>query len=978
MTDPNERGPRPSSIFSAGFDAKQAQAALEERVRQRRGGREPSSPHFADYLKVAALCRTFPPAQALIPGEDHPTAREVLLYVAEPTGTGSRPWALTAAARARGLASIADLQDLLLMVDHADALLDPERSRAMREYATGARSTLEKQSYDELRASHYAISRLVGTRVPLTLPPLERVTSALGARQTFEALFRLTDAGVVGRDHELDRLRRYVGILEAKSVMTIDFAEVRRSFREYFAKNRQPPMLIHGPGGIGKSTLLAEFVQEHAEYADDVRFPLCFLDFERASLSPRDPLGLIEEMCRQLAFGFADAPEATETLRARIEAIRESPPPFTDDDAATPASDEFGRYEQAKGLMPELANAVHQLADPHSTNPSEPEVPFLVILDSFEGAQQRSVNAVEQLWELFLELQSSYPLLRVVVSGRAPVDIPWRSRAHIETLELGELKHDARAEMLVGRGLPRDVAQRLSAALSGNPLTLRLAVSLFERLRERDPEAKWLRTLDRGGLRRFFFDNELLIQGQLYRRILYHMKSEKLRALAHPGLVLRRITPRIIAKVLAGPCGLGPIDDVEARNLFDALAGELDLVERRPAEGPGGEDALYHRPDVRSTMLEQMASDKPSEVAEIEAAAIDFYAPSTSPVERAEEIYHRLRRGDHPRDVQKRWLPDVERYLDDALDEIPPKAQAFLTSRLSGVHSLDDSVFAEADLADWEQLVATRARYLIEKGAWSDVLEMLAERTERSPGSLLYPVEARARQALGELEAARRVVDTGLESLGPENAPQVRLELLVLGSQIDRDTGQRDQAISKLSLASHLAANLHSPKQAVELLLDARDLDPSAHADEATAGIIDIVRNAEPARLAGEFDFAQRVAQTVGAEDSIALKNIFKASKSAAIVDSAPGFGNALGTLMTNDPQLADQVQALAYDAGYRRDQTTPEAIPELVQTMVADRKFVPFVDQLFDVHGGDRSFRKAVVDSFFPATGALGKMRVL
>ena len=41
-----------------------------------------------------------------------------------------------------------------------------------------------------------------------------------------------------------------------------------------------------------------------------------------------------------------------------------------------------------------------------------------------------------------------------------------------------------------------------------------------------------------------------VLQGVLFRRILGHIHTPEIRQLAHPGLVLRRITPDLIKEVL--------------------------------------------------------------------------------------------------------------------------------------------------------------------------------------------------------------------------------------------------------------------------------------------------------------------------------------------------------------------------------------------------------------------------------------------
>ncbi|MEW8460688.1 MAG: hypothetical protein AB2653_10330, partial [Candidatus Thiodiazotropha endolucinida] len=294
------------------------------------------------------------------------------------------------------------------------------------------------------------------------------------------------------------------------------------------------------------------------------------------------------------------------------------------------------------------------------------------ILDSFEEAQQRSVSAVRQLWDLFLELQHHYPKLRIVVSGRAPVEIPWQSEVKADTLAIEPLGVSERQMLMVRRGMPEDVARELSHLLNGNPLTLQLAVTLYEKRKEKDPKARWLKEIDTGGWRRLFINVDELIQGQLYDRILAHVTTDSVRRIAHPGRVLRRITADIIKTVLAEPCRLGELDDEQADALFEQLAREVDLVERR-TEQRGSEqvDVLRHREDVRQTMLTLVEHDQAAVVRVIEEEAVKYYQGFNTPAERAEEIYHRLRLGIHPREVEPLWLEGCEDFLDNALDEVP-------------------------------------------------------------------------------------------------------------------------------------------------------------------------------------------------------------------------------------------------------------------------------------------------------------------
>src|SRR5262249_13550152 len=117
------------------------------------------------------------------------------------------------------------------------------------------------------------------------------------------------------------------------------------------------------------------------------------------------------------------------------------------------------------------------------------------------------------------------------------------------------------------------------------------------------------------------FMRRAMDETHLYERVLEHLPRGPVQRLAKPGLVLRRVSPRIIREVLAGPCKLGQLDEATARELFDQLAPQITLVDRESG------DVLRHRQDVRVLMLPGLEQSVGSEtVAQLDRAAVDFYA----------------------------------------------------------------------------------------------------------------------------------------------------------------------------------------------------------------------------------------------------------------------------------------------------------------------------------------------------------------
>src|SRR5262249_54021542 len=158
-------------------------------------------------------------------------------------------------------------------------------------------------------------------------------------------------------------------------------------------------------------------------------------------------------------------------------------------------------------------------------------------------------------------------------------------------------------------------------------------------------------------------------------RLLDHIKDPRVRAVAHPGLVVRRITPDVIRDVLAGPCGIAPMTQLDAAEVFDALRREATLCE----PSPDGDGALVHRADVRALMLPGIQRDAPATTRHIHEAAVAYYAaeaylaalPASDHVARREELYHRLMLGQGSADLDRRWDPRAGQELAVAVDELP-------------------------------------------------------------------------------------------------------------------------------------------------------------------------------------------------------------------------------------------------------------------------------------------------------------------
>ncbi len=225
-----------------------------------------------------------------------------------------------------------------------------------------------------------------------------------------------------------------------------------------------------------------------------------------------------------------------------------------------------------------------------------------------------------------------------------------------------------------GITLTRDMAAHANRGIRGWPLGLRIAVSMLGNSPETFDPADWLMQILGGGGRS--------VQATLYERLLNRLHDKNLRRIAKPGLFVRRITADVIKHVLAAPCGLPT--DVDAAKLMASAEREGQLFWRDSAD-PG---ALWHRQDLREIMLPVLRIDVPKETARaIHDAAVDFYASGTGDIARAEELYHRLCRGDSRDVVETRWRSSAGQRLVGSLDELPPPAAAMVRLLLGGGRS---------------------------------------------------------------------------------------------------------------------------------------------------------------------------------------------------------------------------------------------------------------------------------------------------
>ena len=339
---------------------------------------------------------------------------------------------------------------------------------------------------------------------------------------------------------------------------------------------------------------------------------------------------------------------------------------------------------------------------------------FVLVLDTFEVVQYRSTEEVATVLRLIDLLVEKMPTVRIVVAGRAGIVRPYANQREVAALDLASAR-----ELLMKLGVKdRKLADRIAHRYGGDPVSLKLAAA--------DPEAhRPLSNLVSRAADWFLQLDAAVIQRRLYDRVLGHVNDPQVRRLAGSGLVLRRITPEIVLRVLAKPCELDVATLEQAQAVCDELQRETSLV-TVDADG-----ALVHRAELRRVTLPLLEADQPAMSQALHRAAAAYYA-SRPPVprERAEEIYHRLKCGEDLGIVADRWMKGVKPYLGSAINELDGPRRAFLASRL-GV-TVDAGATNAARLEDYEQITARK----VARHAGRRPAPRRPDRAQRTQGAL--------------------------------------------------------------------------------------------------------------------------------------------------------------------------------------------------------------------------------------------------
>jgi hypothetical protein len=758
-----------------------------------------SAEPFANQLFAGACVRATYKVSELMTKDVTSDALEELLAASRKIHTKQSvipSWELEDETRRKWLQNLANKDLLRSNVAQVRVGSDNPLQRMLTGYITGSVPTLDKQNLEELAATSRVESWLRG--IVANLPTAEDIAAAREIRELlapFENLVR----SFRGRAQELAQLNDYVEWLPPATLRST----LVQQFRRLFDLHEKPPLVISGLGGAGKSTLIAKFIIDH--WSDPKgRIPFAYLDFDRPAISLREPLTLLIEAARQLALQY---PKAAPSFNRLIES-------WKFDLAATSKSRSSRRQEArpTSSTAGEKRIFTEEFAAVWLNALEDEDRPLLMVFDSFEEVQGR-IGELYGVFELLVEWSRYIPRLRVVIAGRSEI-----KAFPAEHVHLGDFDEESALGFLSSQGIEEPLARILFERVRGNPLTLQLAVSAVRQFGDQ---------LDDFRSRSWFFvrfDSER-IQQELFRRNLSHIKNSRVKALAFPGLVVRRLSPEVIQYVLAEPCGLGLITATEAAQLFSEMQMEVFLV------STDVDGQLRFRPDLRRLLLQLILTEEPTLAKRIHDNAVSYYQRRNDPASKAEVVYHRLARGDEVQSVAELLEPDLLSHLAGSLSELSPGAHIFLANHYR--LPVPEAIRKDADLVEWEKAMANLIRKAFESGSMTALKAcslQLEQRSDRSPSQELSLVEAELLERLDRVDEALATAEVAIGLARQQKDANAEYEMHLLCVWILERSGQWSKARRMLKRAHKLARQNNMFEQALdtalELFVGARRIRP--------------------------------------------------------------------------------------------------------------------------------------------------------
>ncbi|WP_316846517.1 hypothetical protein [Pedobacter psychrodurus] len=582
--------------------------------------------------------------------------------------------------------------------------------------------------------SLYQLLAWVG-HLSLEKPDPKNILDLIKSKERLSPFYSITKH-FAGRAAELALLKNYVEWLPTDSIIQ----NIKTAITDRLNWKKRPPLMVTGLGGIGKSTLIGKFIIDHLDYQGKGPLPFVYLDFDRPGLSLSNVMLLVAESLSQLKVQFP-------TLGSIFDEI-----------IGTLKTNYLSRDKIANNSR--SIDQIDLLETINSRYDLDLKIPVLIVFDSFEEIQARASGAELRVFFSFLSQLNTYmPRIRYVFVGRAEVIF---EDIEFEHLKLGSFDKESAIGFLSGHGLEdKEISTQIYDKFGGNPLTLNLVINLLQN------ENLANEKLDSVKVSSFFIKvDEARIQQELVRRNLDHIRDQKVRDIAIPGILVRLINPEIIREVLAGPCGLGKITLDQARAIFDALKLESFLIQQ---DGPD----IYFRQDLRIALKDLIVKQNPEKATAIHTTAISYYGRFKDEESRAEYLYHRLMRGDSVEEIEPYLDLAMRPYLERSFIELSESARLSIAPLLN-IYAHRSAV-VKSDHSSWERVLTNEIRDAFKKGDDKDLLlitKELSKRRDRSADNWLFFYESKLYIRINEIERGRKCLYDYMKAQSKNDNPQ--------------------------------------------------------------------------------------------------------------------------------------------------------------------------------------------------------------
>lgn len=696
-----------------------------------------SETHIEPLLKLAALMVYYDPesihekAAAIFNYTPGNTEMEMLkiksLHVNKKNEASL--WILNDVERNKVLQSFISIEEMRELARKAVPSSSNFTQSMFNAYIEGNAPSLDDQDLDQLVATYSICSWLKETVI--AVPSSEEVTLRIRRKEFLQPFTRLTK-NFSGRIAELKRLTDYVDWFPKSQMHKQTASLVRQAFNWH----DKPPMLIYGIGGVGKSTLVSQFILKHLQAGRREKLPFIYFDFDRPGLSLSEPMLLARHALQQLTIQF---PESADVFTYISEEIsneydnRETTSRSTDRDIF------YRKYLEQFQHTPYYS------------------LPILVVFDSFEELQFRAAPAELDTFFAFLnDLLSYMPRLRPVFIGRSEIH---NNNMVFETVKLDAFDRPSALSYLDSAGIENGkIRNNIFFRFGGNPLTLQLAADLVIKDKILTSES----FDDHYGKEASPID-ERLIQQQLVQRNLDHIHDTRVRKIAVPGILVRNINPLVIQNVLAEPCGLGEISKEEAGEIYEALLKETFLITQT-------DSGICFRQDLRISLYDLICKSNAYNDIGVHNKAVEFYKDSGTPQGKAEYLYHRLMRGDDISVIDEIYNDDIRLYIESSLKEFDPDVYTYFAIKL-GI-AVPEDILIKASIVIWEMYftkLISQALLSGDEATIRNLVVQLNHREERSYNSPLHYYEAKIYERLGNFDKALAIVGKAFRECGTKD-----------------------------------------------------------------------------------------------------------------------------------------------------------------------------------------------------------------